>query len=121
MNLEACTVYYVRPGNTEDNSGGRWSSADETPLTQDSVQAAYKMAKELSNISFDAVYCSKAERTKQTARIIAENISPTVVSCLYEMQIGPFEAMKPEEIVDYFKKHTAYPHESSKEKLPKLW
>lgn len=121
ISAEVCVVYYARPGNTEDNSSGKWSSADDTPLTEQSVIAAIKMAEELSNVKFDAVYCSKAERTRQTAEIIAKDITPTVVNCLYEMEIGPFEAMTPSEIVSFFKKETDYPSEESKKRLPKLW
>lgn len=116
-----CTVYYARPGNSADNVNGRWSGPDQTPLSEDGVKAAEKMAKEFSGVVFDQVYCSKAQRTIQTAQIIAQSIVPRPLECLYEMQIGPLEQMDPSEIALYFKQTTGYPSETSKAALPKLW
>lgn len=117
-----CTVYFVRPGATFDNTDGRWSSEDDTPLSTSGLQAARTVSKELALVQFNAAYCSKAKRTQQTANLIlGGSMVPSQVDCLYEMAIGPFEGREPTEIVRIFKETTGYPDSTTKKTLPKLW
>lgn len=120
---QVCTLYVARPGPTSDNADRRWSSSDETPLSEDGIAKARKVANAFKDVRFDKVYCSKAKRTSETAEIIldgqAVQIQPENI--FYEMDIGPTEGKTPKEIKAFFYQETGYPDLSTRPKFPKLW
>lgn len=128
-----CQVWVVRPGPTADNYLNhsndklppvRWSSADETPLSNDGVVLAERNAVILKNVHFDAVYCSQAYRTRQTAEIILgqhRNVPITSDPMFYEMKLGPTEGKTPSQIIQLFCEATKYPEPSTQLTLPNLW
>lgn len=129
---EVCTLYVVRPGPTSDNvienntdkpNTGRWSSPDETTLSQDGIASARKIAEIFKDISLDKAYCSYAKRTFETAQIILDGKQIEILprKKFYEMNIGPTEGKTPEEIKEFFYKETGYPNPPTQEKFPKLW
>ena len=68
-------VIIVRHGQSTYNTVRRiQGNLDESVLTQKGCDDAVKVGKALSNISFDAIYCSPLKRAKQTAEIIHREI-----------------------------------------------
>ena len=64
-------VIIVRHGESTYNVVRRIQGhLDESVLTEKGCSDAVKVGKALSNISFDAIYCSPLKRAKQTAEII---------------------------------------------------
>jgi probable phosphoglycerate mutase len=64
-------VIIVRHGQSTYNTVRRIQGhLDESVLTEKGCSDALKVGKALSNISFDAIYCSPLKRAKQTAEII---------------------------------------------------
>ena len=64
-------VIIVRHGESTYNTVRRIQGhLDESVLTEKGCSDAVKVGKALSNISFDAIYCSPLKRAKQTAEII---------------------------------------------------
>lgn len=125
-----CTIYFGRPGATEDNTDGRWSSADNTPLNCSGKSKAYAIRELFNDVNFSTIYTSKARRTIETANIIVYGNSEEPLESpipakrknkFYEMRIGEFDGKEDKEIVELFCEKTGYPDISTKEKLSKLW
>lgn len=129
---QVCMFYVARPGPTADNiiennldkpDTSRWSSSDETALSNDGIISANKISAVFKNIHFDKAYCSYAKRTFETAQIIlnGQQVEIQPKKKFYEMKIGPTEGKTPEEIKKFFYSETGYPDLSTKERFPKLW
>lgn len=127
-----CTLYVARPGPTADNiiennidkpDIGRWSSSDETALSENGIVSACKIRDAFKDITFDRAYCSYAKRTFETAQIIltGKQVEIQPKKKFYEMNIGPTEGKTPDEIKEFFYKETGYPDPSTKKRFPKLW
>jgi uncharacterized phosphatase len=67
------TLYFVRHGESEDNSNFIWSRPD-TPLTETGRAQARETAKNIleQGLAFDLIVVSPLPRTKETAKIIIE-------------------------------------------------
>ena len=65
------TVYFVRHGQSEDNAGSNFHSAD-SPLSKEGEKQADSIAKRISKLSFETLISSPYERAKQTAEAIVK-------------------------------------------------
>lgn len=131
-----CTIYFVRPGPTDDNSkippteanpNGGWSHADETPLNEGGKNDAQIIGELFKNVKFNGCYASKAKRTRQTAKLILKKnlvtrpIEKSKHEALYEMRLGKTEGKDTDQIIAMFKEATGYPSPDSIERCPKTW
>lgn len=64
-------VYFVRHGQSEDNTAPVFRSPD-SPLNEKGKKQAESIAQRVSKLSFDALVASPFERAKQTAEAIAK-------------------------------------------------
>lgn len=94
-------IYLVRHGETEWNREEKIQGQADLPLNKKGLEQALVLAEKLSDISFDAVFCSSLKRARQTARIIKrERLVPLVEdSRLMEIGFGNYEGRKIEEIL----------------------
>jgi len=60
----------VRHGETVGNRDMIWSGSSETPLTEQGVQQAIEVGRELTDITFDRVYSSPLSRALETCNYI---------------------------------------------------
>ena len=67
---DGVTFYFVRHGETYLNYYGRIQGWADAPLTEKGEADVLKSGRGLSDIKFDAVYCSDLRRTFETAQII---------------------------------------------------
>lgn len=91
--MKNCTIYLVRHGETDWNREGRWQGHTDIPLN-DQGRAQAKMSKAVfSSLSFDAIYSSDLNRTRETAEIIGEGRSQAVecYSDFREVSCKPLE------------------------------
>jgi phosphoserine phosphatase len=80
-------VVIVRHGQSTYNAQkmiqGR---CDESVITEKGSQDAQIVGKALSNLNFDAIYCSPLQRAKQTAEIISNNLdNPPIIQPLDQL------------------------------------
>lgn len=74
-------VIIVRHGESTYNTVRRIQGhLDESELTQKGRNDAVTVGRAISNISFDAIYCSPLKRAKQTAEIIHREIKANVAN-----------------------------------------
>lgn len=92
-------IYIVRHGETEWNAEGRIQGHTDVGLTDRGRDQARAVARRLSGLNLDAVYCSDMSRTRDTARIIlGERATPLCeVPQLREYNKGVFEGLTPDE------------------------
>ena len=62
------TIYLVRHGETQGNLDDKAQGHLDVPLTETGRLQAKAVGKRLSDIEFDAVYCSDLERALDTAK-----------------------------------------------------
>src|SRR5262245_45121952 len=65
------SLYFVRHGETE--AGDRLAGQTDVDLSDRGLAQARKLAAELSDVGFDAIYSSDLARARLMAEIIAEN------------------------------------------------
>lgn len=77
-------LYFVRHGESEDNSNYTWSRPD-TPLTDKGRDQAREAAKKIldQGLTFDLIVVSPLPRAKETAQIIIEAINHPVHTVEY--------------------------------------
>lgn len=68
------SIYVVRHGETLLNSLGKAQGWCDSPLTLQGQSVAREMANAISNVKFDAAYCSDTLRAAQTASIILDEM-----------------------------------------------
>jgi len=66
-----CTIYVIRHGESVWNFKGLIQGRSDSKLTKNGESQAHKLANELKNIKFDAVYSSRLLRAKRTAEIVS--------------------------------------------------
>ncbi len=79
------TIYFVRHGETKANvariiAGGEY----ESPLTENGIAQAKQAGQELKNKKIDFIVSSPMERTRDTATIIAKQISYDPSKIIYD-------------------------------------
>lgn len=88
----------VRHGKTQANIDGIYCGRLDLPLADEAKDEVSKTALALSTFKAQRVYCSDAQRTRQTAQIIAPGAEIIVRSSLREMNFGAFEGLGADEI-----------------------
>lgn len=93
-------LYLVRHGQTEYNVQLRIQGTCDSPLTEQGISDAEKLAEHLKDIDFKAVYASMLGRAIQTADILKGQRDLQVISLegLNEMCFGQWECRRKEDI-----------------------
>ena len=100
-----CTFYIVRHGETDWNAKGLLQGHLGEDLNKNGQNQAKKVATELKNVHFDAIFSSDLIRAKHTAKIIAleRKLAVEATELLRERTFGPFEG-KPYSALSEFDK-----------------
>ena len=83
-------VYLVRQGQTDWNLFKRFNGSTDTELNQTGIAQAKLLARDLSDVSFDACFCSPQRRTLQTCKLIYSG-AIVLDDRLTEIDCGEFE------------------------------
>ena len=83
-------IYLVRQGETDWNLFKKANGVTDTFLNQTGIAQSEQQAENLSNVSFDACYCSPQTRARQTCEIIYKG-SIVFDDRLAEIDAGEFE------------------------------
>jgi alpha-ribazole phosphatase len=91
----------VRHGQTDWNLQGRYQGHNDPPLNATGRAQASKLAEQLAQRSFQAIYSSNLRRAQETASIIAEkhNLPVQIDERLKEVHLGGWEGMLFSEII----------------------
>ena len=81
-------VYFIRHGESENNSKGIYTGHMDVSLTPEGIKQAELVGAKLSNICFDAVYSSDLKRAVQTARAAVPGAEIIIDKRLREINIG---------------------------------
>lgn len=94
-----CTLYLVRHGETEWNKIGIVMGQSDSPLTKNGLEQAKTTARELKDVSFDAVFSSDLHRARRTAEIIKleRQLAIQTSKALRERDFGHWEGKRKEE------------------------
>ena len=94
------TLLIARHGETDWNREGRWQGWADPPLNETGRAQARRLADELRETSFDAVYASDLRRAFETAEILAAPHGVAVVADagLREIDIGSWSGLTRPEI-----------------------
>jgi len=91
------TVYLIRHGEITGNEGPEPTYAGRTDFSLNSrgEQQAAALAESMQKIHLDAVYCSSLQRTRQTAKIVAQNhqLEITANAAWDELDYGDWEEL----------------------------
>lgn len=84
------TIYLIRHGETEENARGIFQGQTPGTLSQLGKAQAATLCEPLSQLHFDAVYCSDLQRCKDTAAIAlsATTYQPIYTTLLRERDMG---------------------------------
>ena len=93
------TIYLLRHGQTEWNVGGRYLGRTDIPLSEKGISQAQDAAKQLSGISFTAIYSSPLERAFHTAQIVGGGKPVISDDRLLETDFGAWEGKTKDEIM----------------------
>lgn len=86
------TLYMMRHGETLFNLRHKIQGACDSPLTENGIAQAKKVAKYVRTLNIDHAYSSSAERASDTLEYAIENRLPyTRLKALKEMNFGTFE------------------------------
>jgi broad specificity phosphatase PhoE len=98
------TLLVARHGETDWNRHGRWQGWADPPLNDTGRAQARRLADELRDIAFDAVYSSDLRRAVETAEILAAPHGKPVVSDegLREIDVGSWSGLTRAEIAERF-------------------
>lgn len=102
------TIYYVRHGLTDTNLTNQLYGQEDVPrLTEEGIQMAQNVGRNLSDIPFAAIYVSPLTRTQQTAQCIWENLGDkevrmTPVDGLMDISWGNVEGMTWDEVTNQY-------------------
>jgi broad specificity phosphatase PhoE len=90
-------LFVVRHGETEANENDLDAGSLDFPLTRKGKKEAAFIAKSLSTIKVDGVYCSPVRRAVQTAKILAKphGLKPRLLDDLTEAKLKPNFVGKP--------------------------
>ncbi len=92
-------IYMARHGQTEWNVLGKMQGWLNSPLTENGIQSAHHLGKEIKMLNFDAYYSSPSNRALKTLEIATGNaVSITCDNRLREIGLGPWQGMFSEEI-----------------------
>lgn len=97
-------IYLVRHGETEWNVQNLIQGQTDSPLTQNGIDQAKKVAKELRKVKFDLIFSSDSLRAERTAKIIAaeHKLHIETNKLLRERYFGKLEG-QPSKALDAFR------------------
>lgn len=105
--MNGTTLIVIRHGETHWNIEGKWQGHEDSPLTDNGVNQAKAVARQLQRYKIDALYSSDLGRAMQTAEIIAKphqlKIQPD--PRIRERHLGNFQGLTLKEM------KSQYPHE----------
>jgi broad specificity phosphatase PhoE len=92
----------VRHGETDWNAEGRLQGHTDRPLSDYGREQARRLADDLADEEFDAIYASDLARARETAEIVAERLGlpVTLEPDLREKNWGTWEGLTPPERLD---------------------
>lgn len=102
------TIYYVRHGLTDTNLTNQLYGQEDVPrLTEEGIQMALNVGRNLSDIPFASIYVSPLTRTEQTAQCIMENLGDKEVrmipvDSLMDISWGNVEGMTWDEVTNWY-------------------
>ena len=93
------TLLLVRHGETDWNADGRLQGQTDRPLSEYGRRQARRLADELADEHFDAIYASDLSRARETAEIVGERLGLPVLldPDLREKDWGTWEGLTPVE------------------------
>jgi broad specificity phosphatase PhoE len=96
----------VRHGQTKWNLEGRYQGQSDTPLNENGRIQARLLAQKLRDFSFEALYTSDLQRTRETAAIIGKalDVPVTLEPRLREINQGEWEGQLVEDIRERYAK-----------------
>lgn len=108
-------IYLIRHGETEYNAVKRFQGSLDIPLNEQGIAQSIALAEYLQNISFDAIYVSDLQRTKQTAAPLAaqKSLELNIVPELREISYGEWEGMLLADIAEKYPAEMALWREST--------
>ncbi len=71
---ETTTIYLLRHGQTESNVHRIIQGQNDSPLTQEGIDATKSRAEKLKGIIFDAIFCSDIERARKSLEILLKGL-----------------------------------------------
>lgn len=83
------TIYLIRHGQTEWNVQRRMQGRMDSPLTEEGILNAERLAPALPQM--DAIYCSPAGRAHRTAELVFGNVPFQFEERLQEIDMGDWE------------------------------
>lgn len=115
-----CRLYLIRHGETDWNKEKRYQGAQDIPLNETGREQAQKVAQQLENHRFNAIYCSTLKRVLETAHILNQkhNLPIQMISNLREASYGELEKKKIEDAhKEYAESYAAFHQLNTEEKL----
>lgn len=93
-------ITFVRHGESEANSSGRWQGQGDSPLSALGRAQAARAAARLDVPRFDRIVSSDLQRARDTAR--ATGREPELVPGLREVHVGTWEGLGRAEVLERF-------------------
>ena len=97
-------ILLARHGETDWNRDNRFQGHADPPLNELGREQAQVLAEALAGERLNAVYTSPLQRAAQTAELVAapHRLQPQPVDALREVDVGSWQGLTREEIVDRF-------------------
>jgi len=93
-------IYLLRHGQTQWNAeGSKYLGRTDLPLTEKGLEQARDVARQLSGVSFTAVYSSPLQRAFTTAQIAGGGVAVVTDARLLETDFGAWEGRTKEETI----------------------
>lgn len=92
-------LYITRHGKTQWNTIKKLQGWQDSPLTEEGINRAEKLANRLKFIDFNKIYSSPQKRALDTAKILnTKDVEIQILDELKELGLGKWEAMRLEEV-----------------------
>ena len=102
---KVCKIYIVRHGESQANANKIVQGHTDSPLTEKGEAQSVKIAEELKDVEFSAIFSSDLGRSIRTAEIIGfrRNLEIKTSPMLREKSYGIFEGMDHAEFIETLK------------------
>ncbi|MFC1496373.1 histidine phosphatase family protein [Candidatus Margulisiibacteriota bacterium] len=115
-------LFLLRHGQTLSNLESRYQGQGDSPLSEQGLADARRVAETLKSINFSVIYGSPLSRSRKTAEIIAKkhgHLKVEIDKDLMERYYGVFEDMTFQEIKDqYSALYDEWIHNPNQAKIP---
>jgi broad specificity phosphatase PhoE len=98
-------VTFVRHGESQSNSDGRWQGHGDSPLSDHGHAQAALAAVRLGRVSYARVVSSDLARARDTARALG--VEPELDRGLREIDVGRWEGMRRNDVLEQFPEEIA--------------